>query len=81
MLETNLVRLMITDIIETGDYTPQGIALYSDTHEDVVNEIIAGINTKPLATFLWKIIELHRGVRRELYNTIGKKIASEYLAA
>lgn len=80
MLEKNFASLIIKDIISTGEYTPEGIALYADTHEDVVNEIASGLNLKPLATFLRKIIELHRYVRRELYISLGKKIALAYLS-
>lgn len=59
----------------------QGIARYADIPEDVVNELASGLNTKPLATCLRKVIELHRLVRRELYQTIGKKIVAAYLTA
>jgi hypothetical protein len=79
MLEANLIRLIIKDILSTGEYTLEGIACYTDTHEDIISELASGLNTKPLATWLRKIIELHRSVRRELYQAIGKKVASEYL--
>jgi hypothetical protein len=78
MLEDEFVRLIINDILSTGEYTTQGIAAYIDTHEDVVNELASGINTKPLAILTRKIIELHRSVRPELYRALGKKIASQY---
>lgn len=80
MLESNFIRLIIKDIMSTGEYTLQGIACYTDTHEDIIHELAAGLNTKPLATCLWKTIELHRSVRPELYNAIVKKVASEYVA-
>lgn len=80
MLEENFTRYIINDILLTKEYSPQGIALYTNTHEDVVNDIYSGQNTKPLATFLRKIIELHKSVRRELYHAIGKKIISEIIA-
>ena len=80
MLEENFIRLIIKDILSTEEYTVQGIACYTDTHEDIVHELASGLNTKPLATCLRKTIELHRSVRRELYHAIGKKLASEYLA-
>lgn len=52
MLETNFIRLIIKDILSTGEYSPQGIACYTDTHEDIVQDLASGLNTKPLATFL-----------------------------
>ena len=57
-----------------------GIACYTDTHEDIVHELISGLNTKPLPIFLRKAIELHKSVRKDLYQVISKKIADEYLA-
>ncbi len=80
MLDANFIRLIIQDILLSEEYTLQGIARYIDTHEDVVHELAAGLNTKPLATYFRKTIELHRTVRHELYHAIGKKIAFGYLA-
>jgi hypothetical protein len=59
--------------LSTGEYSLQGIAYYTGTHEDVMQELASGLNTKPLATVLQKIIELHKTVRHNLYYAIGKK--------
>ncbi len=74
MLEQNFVRLIIKDILQTGEYTLQGIALYTDTHEDVIEELASGINARPTVKPFRKIIELHRSVRPELYESMRKKI-------
>lgn len=81
MLEAKFVRLIINDILSTDEYNLKGIAYYTDTYEDVVEEVITGRNTSPSATFLRRLIDLHRLVRRDLYNAIIKKIATQYLAA
>ena len=78
MIESNLTRLIITDILSTDNYTLQGIATYTNTHIDVINEIASGRNTPNIALFK-RIIDLHRSVRYELYDAIAKKIASECL--
>lgn len=80
MLEENFVRFIIKDILLTEEYSLEGIARYTDTHTDVVQELASGLNTKPLAIFLRKIIELHKSVRRDLYQSISKKITAKYLA-
>lgn len=80
MLENDLARLITNDILSSEEYNLSGLALYSDTPEDVIQEVIDGRNIRPSATFLWKIIELHRSVRRDLYDTIIKKIVNRYLA-
>ena len=80
MLEANFVRLILNDILTTEEYNLSSIAYYIDTHEDVIQEVIDGRNTSPSATLLRRSIDLHRSVRRDLYNSIVKKIANEWLA-
>lgn len=80
MLESKFIVFFIEDILATKEYNLKGIALYADTHEDVLHEAYAGLNLYPSAILLRKIIELHRTVRRELYQKIIKKIALEYLS-
>ena len=77
MLETNLVRLIIKDILQTGEYTLEGIALYTDTHEDIIHELASGINVHPTVKPFRKIIELHRSVRPEIYRSMRKKLISD----
>lgn len=79
MLEAGFVSSIIQDILSTQEYTLQGIAEYTDFHEDVVVDVIAGKNICPSSVFLKRIIELHRSVRSELYKEIMKKIAVQYL--
>jgi len=76
MLETYFIQLIIKDILSTGEYTLEGIANYTNIHEDIIQEVINGRNTTPSAILLRRIIELHRSIRRELYLTIMKKITS-----
>ena len=78
MLETEFIRSIIQDILSTEEYTLTGIARYTDIPEDVLYEIVSGNHATLSAIFLRKIIDLHRSVRRELYQTMIKKIISEY---
>ena len=80
MLEAKFIRLIIQTILSTDEYTLEGIANYTNTHEEVVHEIFCGQNPNPSAIFLRKLIELHRTVRRDLYQEITKKITSKYLS-
>lgn len=81
MIESNFVRLIIQDILFSEEYDLKGIAYYTNIPEEVVQEIIMGLNTNPSATLLQRLIELHRLVRRDLYQTIFKKITVDTLAA
>ena len=79
VLEAKFVQLIIKDILSTDEYNLKGIAYYTDTHEDVVEEVVTGRNRNTSATFLRRLIELHRSVRRDLYDIIIKKITAQYL--
>lgn len=81
MLEANFIRLMIKDILATDEYTLSGIAYYTETPEEIICEILTSANPRPSATFLRKIIELHRQVKRDLYQEIKRKILTEHLTA
>ena len=81
IMEAKFVRCVINDILSTEEYTLPGIACYTQTPEEVVYEVAAGLNTSPSATLLRRIIELHRSIRQDLYHEIIKKITTEYLAA
>ena len=80
MLDSKLIRFIILDILSTNEYDLEGMARYAQSHEDVLYEIYVELNQEPSATLLRKIIELHRTVRRDLYQKIIKKIASEHLS-
>lgn len=54
MLEDNFIRLIMRDILATGEYNLQGIARYIDTPDDIVHELASGLNTKPLGVHLRK---------------------------
>lgn len=81
VLENYFISSIIKDILNTKEYTVAGIAHYTDTPEELVEELASGHNTSPSAKFFRKVIELHRSVRRDLYSLIVKKIVTEYFDA
>ena len=78
LLESIFVKEIIYDILATDEYTIQGIALYTDIHEEVIQEILSGSNINPSGTLLQKLIKLHETVRKELYIDIFKKIFNDF---
>lgn len=79
MLETSFVTSIIKDILASQEYTLQGIAEYTDFHEDILIDVISGRNIFPSSIFLKRVIELHRSVRPDLYKKIMEKIIADYL--
>lgn|SRR3990167_2232980 len=81
IMENNMfevTRLIINDILSTNEYTLQGIARYTGIHEDVIEEVIMGLNVNPSIMLFRKIIELHRNVRREIYQSIVNKLLQHH---
>jgi hypothetical protein len=79
IMNVNFARCIINDIISSEEYSLAGIAYYTQTPEDVIVEIVAGINPDPTASLLRKIVELHSSIRPELYREMIKKIVNENL--
>ena len=77
MLEIKFIRCIINDILSTEEYNLMGIALYTDTPEDVIYELASGCNINPTFLLSRKLIELHRTVRPDLYREIANKIRQE----
>lgn len=78
MIETEFLRCIINDILSTKEYSLPGIACYTNTPEEVIQEVIIGNNNNPSFAFSRRIIELHRTVRPDLYQAITKKIIENY---
>lgn len=77
MIELNFIRLLIQDILESEAYNLSGIACYTQTPEDAIQDLIIGPSDNPILMFPRKLIELHRLIRPNLYKNIIKKITIE----
>lgn len=77
MIESNFIRALINDIVASEAYTLPGIAYYTQTPEDVICDLVTSPHPHPILSLPRKIIELHRGVRPDLYNEIIKKIINQ----
>jgi len=74
MLDNQFLRLILNDILGTEEYNLAGIAYYTDTPLDVIQEVLDGRNTKPSAILLCRSLDMHCTVRREVYDAIIKKM-------
>lgn len=79
MIDENIMRLIINDIVTSNEYSLQGIACYTETPEDIIYEIASGANKSPSLQISQKIISLHRTVRSKLYDHLLKQIIHEHL--
>jgi hypothetical protein len=76
MLEENVLRYVINDIISSEQYSLAGIAYYTHTPIEVINDVAMGNNTMPSFSLSRKIIDLHRSVRPDLYQEIIQKLVT-----
>jgi hypothetical protein len=76
-----IMQEIVKDILSTDEYSLSGIANYTLIPEDVLTDIVSGINANPTFDISRKLFELHATVRRELYNQVMRKVAAGYLAA
>lgn len=81
MSDEVLVRNLLNDLIQTGEYSLPGLARYTDTPEDVVYEIASGLNNRPSLFFARRVIELHREARKEIYLNVLNKILEKSVAS
>ena len=79
MLDINFLKVMLQDILVTGEYTLDGIVCYTGYHEDTIHEVAAGFNTNPSFALFYRFVELHRLARRDLYEVLRKKICFRLL--
>jgi hypothetical protein len=68
MIDNKFMCEIVNDILATGTYTLEGIALYTQTTEDDIYEIASGINQNPSIFLSIKILELHREAQADLYK-------------
>jgi hypothetical protein len=74
MLDANFLLYLINDILSTEEYSLTGIAHYTRIPEEIIFDVISGLNKNPSSTLWRKVIELHSTVRRDLYQELIKKI-------
>jgi len=74
MIDVNIIKYLINDILESDEYSIAGIAYYTRIPEDIIYEIAAGINDYISLGFSQRIIELHRFVRNDAYQDILNKL-------
>jgi hypothetical protein len=77
MTDENIVKCLINDLIQSGEYSLPGIANYTDTPEDVVYEIASGLNTRPSLFLARKVIDLHKEARKDIYIKILHKVIEQ----
>lgn len=74
-MDNQILQLILKGIIETGEYTLEGVAHYARIPFDIIYDIACGINI-PISITTWtKIASIYTQVRPEIATVLFKKIA------
>lgn len=74
-MDNQIIQLIINGIIETGEYTLEGIAHYTRIPFDIIYDVACGINT-PISITTWsKIAWLYTQVKPEIAKMLFKKLS------
>lgn len=74
-----LLTLIIRDLVESDEYSIEGIARYTNIPVDTIYNAAAGLNHEPSGTLLRRIITLHKSTRPSLYKKIIQKFVTQYI--
>ena len=74
MIDSHLIQFLIQDILETKEYDLKGIAIYTNTTIEVLEDLSAGINRDPSLSVSERIMSLYLTVKRSFYNSLIRKI-------
>jgi hypothetical protein len=77
IMELEIIRCLINDILKSEAYTLSGIAYYTQTPEEVIQDLFCGYRIGPVIMFIRRLIELHKLVRPDVYRNIIKKITPD----
>lgn len=77
MLDNKVIRVVIEEIIETGEYTLEGIANYSRLPIDVFIDIMCENHISPSLTLWSKVISLYVQVKPEIVKYLFDTLTSE----
>jgi hypothetical protein len=73
-MEIRTIRCLINDILKSEAYTISGISYYTQTPEEIIQDLLMGNKISTIIAFPRRLIELHKSIRPDVYKNIMKKI-------
>ena len=73
-MDSKIIQLLIHGIIETGEYTLEGIAYYTRIPFDVIYEAACGINKQFSITTWIRVVDLYIQVKPDVVQVIIDKL-------
>jgi len=73
-MDSKIIQLLIQGIIESGDYTLEGIAYYTRIPFDIIYDAACGISNQFSITPWAKVVDLYTQVRPDIINILIDKL-------
>ena|SRR3990167_2996846 len=73
-MDSKIMQFLIQDIVETGEYTLEGIALYTRIPFDVIYDAACGINNQFSITPWVRVIDLYMQVKPDITKILIDKL-------
>jgi hypothetical protein len=73
-MDSKIIQLLIQSIIETGEYTLEGIAFYTRIPFDIIYDAACGISNQFSITPWTKIIDLYLKLKPEIEKILIEKL-------
>lgn len=73
-MDSKIIQLLIQGIVETGEYTLEGIAFYTRIPFDVIYDAACGINNQFSITPWAKVVDLYLQINPDVTQTLIDKL-------
>lgn len=73
-MDSKIIRLLIQGIVETGDYTLEGIAYHTHIPVDIIYDAAYGMNNELSITPWSRIVDLYIQVKPEIAEVLVDKL-------
>lgn len=80
VMDNKILQFLLRHIVETEEYTLEGIAYYTRIPLDVIVDVASGQNTQISATTWTRIIDLYIEVKPEISQALFNKLFTLYTA-
>src|SRR3990167_10636420 len=74
VMDSKIIQFLIQGIVETGEYTLEGIALYTHIPFDVIYDAACGINNQFSITPWVRVIDLYMQVKPDITKILIDKL-------
>jgi hypothetical protein len=74
IMDSKIIQFLLHEIVETGEYTLEGIAYYTHIPFDVIYEAACGINNQFSATPWAKVVDLYMQVKPDTTKILIEKL-------